>query len=1001
MCVLFIACAGAEAGPSGPLVTGEFLTRWLDSLVITAPDVFITDLGLRVSLTGLRCTHFQLQHLDSSQPAPLSISIRASGIGASCNLGWGYEVVRVPFLRDSGLVAATLGGDSFLSDVLEMVLDDDKSVPLPTALRTGPCEADLQLTTLSFGGHSLLDWILKALESIIRSELTKIVSPLICQKLDEAVSHLNLTNVSSRVRELALAPAKPVDPLPVPGGDDYVFWNRSRVLHAVARTVSQVLSNSSSSGNINVLLARLLNSDGNVTLWNPDKAPRPLVLKVQSLGSCEVKLPSLSLGGLTSFTSVLLEPWALLTGLQLGAALQEFKVSGNASITCTPVPPMTQGPPLTELFSFFLRLRNVSFKVAGELAVHSHLLNDRILAEPEHCLPAALAAARLHNLTVGLLPVEAAIHPQVQEALEHDVDHLIDVGLATLLAALAPSADVLLSGFVGSTGRDALNNKAAGLRPRAACAPGPPADEYTFYSVSKAAGVLAATLALPTIALLLPRRLPCISRRSDHARQLLLLASPSGSGTQVGACPNSASRSDGSGQNQLENLLGDCLAAHPNTGLRAALGIPLLLLLTASLFLASNMGVGAEVWANLHLSGDSFSIRPVFDFSLLSSIKDMWSAGSYFLAVLIGFFSGVWPYLKLLCLLVCWLLPTKRLSVAKRQGLLQFVDAYGKFSLIDTYVLVLFMVSFHIVISSTDPTIEALLGDVGPVFDFRVQVTPPLCFFLFVAATILSLLAGHLAVAFHRFSLVKSLQDMQRDSPATPMYAVARASRLTSGCVVVALLLSLVFVLAGASVDSFRFDFGGLAGVVLGKDSSRPYSLISLGTQLPDCAGDLNYFGVLTIQVMYFLFSFVMVVLYHLALLFLWLWPLRRDQQRRALVFVQTLRAWSALDAFVCSIIAAVLEISQLVVFIVGDRCDAIEAFLRNPPPVVAERFPAALKEHPQCVNLTTALLPGCWLLFTSAVVSTIVGQAVQSRITRALGCDVRTRAGSADSGNI
>ena len=44
----------------------------------------------------------------------------------------------------------------------------------------------------------------------------------------------------------------------------------------------------------------------------------------------------------------------------------------------------------------------------------------------------------------------------------------------------------------------------------------------------------------------------------------------------------------------------------------------------------------------------------LFKFSLTSSVKDMWQAHVYVLAVLVALCSGVWPYTKIILLGVCW-----------------------------------------------------------------------------------------------------------------------------------------------------------------------------------------------------------------------------------------------------------------------------------------------------------------------------------------------------------
>ena len=74
----------------------------------------------------------------------------------------------------------------------------------------------------------------------------------------------------------------------------------------------------------------------------------------------------------------------------------------------------------------------------------------------------------------------------------------------------------------------------------------------------------------------------------------------------------------------------------------------------------------------------------------------LWGVGQvYPLAILIAFFSGAWPYIKLACMFVCWLSPTGLLSVKRRESILQFMDMMGKWSLIDFFVMTMFMCAFY------------------------------------------------------------------------------------------------------------------------------------------------------------------------------------------------------------------------------------------------------------------------------------------------------------------
>ena len=63
----------------------------------------------------------------------------------------------------------------------------------------------------------------------------------------------------------------------------------------------------------------------------------------------------------------------------------------------------------------------------------------------------------------------------------------------------------------------------------------------------------------------------------------------------------------------------------------------------------------------------------------------------YALAILIAFFSGAWPYMKLFIMLFSWAAPSTLLTMHRRETYLQVVDALGKWSLIDFYVMMLML----------------------------------------------------------------------------------------------------------------------------------------------------------------------------------------------------------------------------------------------------------------------------------------------------------------------
>jgi hypothetical protein len=144
-----------------------------------------------------------------------------------------------------------------------------------------------------------------------------------------------------------------------------------------------------------------------------------------------------------------------------------------------------------------------------------------------------------------------------------------------------------------------------------------------------------------------------------------------------------------------------CLAFHPKIPFSVRFGIPFLLFINVALFISSNTSVGASVYVLITAVNKQWATPSLFDFSLANSVHDMWKAGVYPLSILIGAFSGAWPYMKLLTMLVCWFVPVSALAVKKREYLLMALDMLGKWSLIDSFVLTLMLVAFQFHVAST------------------------------------------------------------------------------------------------------------------------------------------------------------------------------------------------------------------------------------------------------------------------------------------------------------
>jgi len=177
-------------------------------------------------------------------------------------------------------------------------------------------------------------------------------------------------------------------------------------------------------------------------------------------------------------------------------------------------------------------------------------------------------------------------------------------------------------------------------------------------------------------------------------------------------------------------------------------------------------------------------------------------------------------------------------------------------------------------------------------------------------------------------------------------------------------------VCVGVYIQSFNFEFRGLMGLVfewLGMPTSVPYSLLSWGTDMPSSSPNPNDSGIRTLQVSFFTFTLGMPLVYLLMTSVLWLLPLPYVTQRRLFTLSEITYAWSAIDVFLVSIIAAILQLPQLTSFIVGDRCNDINAILEW-------LNPSRLGGDDKCMDVGCELNEGVWVLFVSSLLLSGVG---------------------------
>lgn len=130
-------------------------------------------------------------------------------------------------------------------------------------------------------------------------------------------------------------------------------------------------------------------------------------------------------------------------------------------------------------------------------------------------------------------------------------------------------------------------------------------------------------------------------------------------------------------------------------------GIPLFLTCIFGLLLASDLGSGVSAEIRLLVDGVVEQHSTILTVSIFSSVAKLWDTESYPLAILIVITSICWPYVKLATSMLAWVVPPVSRprggirGPRRRERLVEWLDALGKWSFVDIFVLIIMMVAFR------------------------------------------------------------------------------------------------------------------------------------------------------------------------------------------------------------------------------------------------------------------------------------------------------------------
>jgi hypothetical protein len=335
--------------------------------------------------------------------------------------------------------------------------------------------------------------------------------------------------------------------------------------------------------------------------------------------------------------------------------------------------------------------------------------------------------------------------------------------------------------------------------------------------------------------------------------------------------------------------------------------------LTWALFIWANSVPGVSVFVKgwNPETGEVVATNALFSFTLLGSVQNFLEAKTYVLGFMVGTWSGLVPYAKLMCVMYLWMAPRSLCGTQRKQALAWWLDILGKWSFIDVTVTV-FMA-------------EGMFFELGPFGDERVfmVVEPEFGIYSFVVATISSMVLTHLVL--HIFE-----REHAKDKLVTPAgkdcTGLGTAVGVLSVCVCVA---GLVYGVLGTSIVEFELE--GALGAILSPNNVQYKTTWDVLLDIPASQGGIPGSDTWALRVLLqgLMFAGVLVVPLLLCVLNLlvvvssnarsWKWVRQMHH---------TLLAWNCMEVYLFTVFACQLELTQLAQMIMGDKCDALNKIL-------------------------------------------------------------------------
>lgn len=418
--------------------------------------------------------------------------------------------------------------------------------------------------------------------------------------------------------------------------------------------------------------------------------------------------------------------------------------------------------------------------------------------------------------------------------------------------------------------------------------------------------------------------------------------------------------------------------------------MPVIIIGNVALFLSGHLSLGGTVNISGSFAGQAFDVDGFFEFSMARSTIEMWNAGAHALAILIVIFSGLWPYTKQLITLYIWFAPPRWLSFKRRGSLLSWLDALGKWSMVDVFVLLMTLASFRLSINSPDHLDFLPEG----LYSINMLVVPLWGLYANMLAQLVAQISSHAIIHYHRKATSAARHAQEVDWELEPSSAGniptmlrlhsfkldyeasnkrAKVRTAVHWILLAAVLSFVVLVVCGCALPSFGIEVLGLVGLAVesGKqfeEAHNFYSVFKLASMIVDQGRYLNtaldLVGLGTLASLLVITVFIVPLAQAASLLAQWILPMTNKQREQNAIVNEVLSAWQYMEVYVLSIIIAAWQLGGVSEYMINAYCDPLKETFTS-----LSYYGILDEGDAQCFRVNASVEAASWILVAASLI--------------------------------